>query len=108
MSVRFIPCGEFVNESERIAVERLRAKLQSAEAFWILLSNLNHSAQPGSRSDEIDLIAIGPPGVYVIFQPEPVDRCAEHLRRRRRFRRDDALCRARTAHRRVGRSNRAL
>jgi len=40
--------------------------LQSVEAFWILLSNLNHSAQPGSRSAEIDLIAIGPPGVYVI------------------------------------------
>jgi serine/threonine protein kinase len=66
MSVRFIPCGEFVNASERTAVERLRAKLQSVEAFWILLSNLNHSAQPGSRSDEIDLIAIGPPGIYAI------------------------------------------
>ena len=66
IGVRFIPCGEFVNESERIAVERLRSKLQSVEAFWILLSNLNHSAQSGSRSDEIDLIAIGPSGVYVI------------------------------------------
>ncbi|MBK8534060.1 MAG: NERD domain-containing protein [Candidatus Competibacteraceae bacterium] len=64
--VRFIPCGEFVNESERIAVERLRSKLHSVEAFWILLSNLNHSAHSSSRSDEIDLIAIGPPGVYVI------------------------------------------
>jgi len=66
MSVRFIPGGEFVNASERIAIERLRAKLQSVEAFWILFSNLNHSAQPGSRSDEIDLIAIGPSGIYVI------------------------------------------
>ncbi|MCC8993870.1 MAG: hypothetical protein LM550_09335 [Candidatus Contendobacter sp.] len=60
MSVRFIPCGEFVNESERTAVERLRVNLQSVVGFWILLSNLNHSAQPGSRSAEIDVIAIGP------------------------------------------------
>lgn len=37
MSVRFIPCGEWVNESERIACERLRSKLQSVEPFWILL-----------------------------------------------------------------------
>ena len=64
--VRFLPCGEFVNESERIAVERLRSKLQGAETSWILLSNLNHSPHPTSRSDEIDLVAIGPAGVYVI------------------------------------------
>ena len=64
--VRILPYGEFVNESERIAVERLRSKLQGAETPWILLSNLNHSPHPTSRSDEIDLIAIGPPGVCVI------------------------------------------
>lgn len=64
--VRFLPCGEFVNESERTAVERLRSKLQGAETPWILLSNLNHSPHPTSRSDEIDLVAIGAPGVCVI------------------------------------------
>jgi hypothetical protein len=64
--VRFLPCGEFVNESERIAVERLCSKLQGAETPWILLSNLNHSPYPTSRSDEIDLVAIGAPGVCVI------------------------------------------
>ena len=64
--VRFLPCGEFVNESERLAVERLRSKLQSTGACWILLSNLNHSPHPTARSDEIDVVAIGPTGVQVI------------------------------------------
>ena len=64
--VRFLPCGEFINESERTAIERLRSKLQGAETPWILLSNLNHSPHPTSRSDEIDLVAIGTPGVCVI------------------------------------------
>ncbi len=64
--VRFLPCGEFVNESERLAGERLRSKLQSTGARWILLSNLNHSSHPAARSDEIDVVAIGPSGVYVI------------------------------------------
>ncbi|HAS50597.1 MAG TPA: hypothetical protein DCS21_02140 [Gammaproteobacteria bacterium] len=64
--VRFLPCGEFVNESERIAVERLHSKLQSTGARWILLSNLNHSSHPIARSDQIDVVAIGPTGVYVI------------------------------------------
>lgn len=66
MGVRFLQCGDFVNESERTAAERLRNKLQGVDSTWILLSNLNHSAHPTLRSDEIDLVAIGPTGVYVI------------------------------------------
>src|SRR5258706_4711719 len=65
-NVRHLPCGDFVNASERLAVERIRAKLESAGGYWILLSNLNHSQHPGLRSDEIDLVAIGPNGVHVI------------------------------------------
>jgi len=65
-NVRWIPCGDYANESERIAVERLRNKLQSADGTWILLSNLNHSPHPNRRSDEIDLVVIGPTGVFVI------------------------------------------
>ena len=65
-SVRWIPCGDYANESERIAFERLRNKLQSADGTWILLSNLNHSPHPNRRSDEIDLVVIGPTGVFVI------------------------------------------
>ena len=66
MGVRLLKCGEFVNESERTAAERLRNKLQGANGTWILLSNLNHSSHPTLRSDEIDLVAVGPTGVYVI------------------------------------------
>lgn len=64
--VRHLPCGDFVNSSERLAVERIRAKLESAGGYWILLSNLNHSQHPDLRSDEIDLVVIGPNGVHVV------------------------------------------
>jgi serine/threonine protein kinase len=64
--VRHIPCGTFVNESERNAVERLQIKLRESAGTWILLSNLNHTQHPSARSDEIDIVVIGPPGVFVI------------------------------------------
>jgi len=64
--VRHIPCGTFVNESERFAVERLQIRLRDASGTWILLSNLNHAQHPSARSDEIDIVAIGGPGVFVI------------------------------------------
>lgn len=64
--VRHLPCGDFVNASEKLAVERVRAKLESAGGYWILLSNLNHSQHPNHRSDEIDLVIVGSNGVQVI------------------------------------------
>jgi len=64
--VRHLPCGEFVNASEKNAVERLRSKLESKGGDWILLSNLNHSQHPNIRSDEIDIVVIGANGVHVI------------------------------------------
>lgn len=64
--VRHIPCGDFVNDSERRAVERLKVHLQSASGNWLLLSNLNHAQHSGRRVDEIDIVAIGPPGVSTI------------------------------------------
>ncbi len=64
--VRHIPCGAFVNESERKAVERLKAKLQSVSGHWVLLSNLSYAQHVGRRADEIDIIAIGPSGVSAI------------------------------------------
>ncbi|MDD5177526.1 MAG: NERD domain-containing serine/threonine-protein kinase [Sterolibacterium sp.] len=64
---RHIPCGPCVNESERIAIECLKARLQNAASGpWLLLSNLNHSVSAQRRSDEIDGVLIGPPGVVVI------------------------------------------
>ena len=64
--VRHIPCGSFVNESERLAVERLSSKLREDSGTWILLSNLNHARTPDTRSDEIDIVVIGGPGVFVL------------------------------------------
>lgn len=67
MLIRHIPCGNFVNESERTSIEYLRNKLQgSSNSKWILLSNLHHSQHFVQRSDEIDLIVIGPSGVRVV------------------------------------------
>ena len=63
---RHIPCGAPVNASEQLAIEKLQGKLQSVSGPWVLLSNLNHSSNAARLSDEIDQVAIGPAGVFVI------------------------------------------
>lgn len=66
--IQQIPCGPFANESERVACEKLRNKLQGThgQGFWIFLTNVPFSFQPQGYSDEIDLIVVGPPGVIVV------------------------------------------
>ena len=74
MKVTVIPCGEVVNESEALAIDRLKRNLQSTAAppgqcpddEWILLTNLAFSVTHQFQSADIDIIAIGPPGVRVI------------------------------------------
>jgi hypothetical protein len=68
MRVSVVPCGPFANESERKAVEHLKHRLQleSGDDEWILLTNLAFSVTHRLQSDEIDIVAIGPPGVRVI------------------------------------------
>jgi serine/threonine protein kinase len=74
MKVSVIPCGEVVNESEALAIDRLKRNLQSTEppqgqhpdGEWILLTNLAFSVTHQFQSDDIDIIAIGPAGVRVI------------------------------------------
>ncbi len=68
MKVISIPCAEFVNESERRAFEEIKQKLAALPGAgeWIVLSNISHSSSPRFQSDEIDLLAIGPHGVFVI------------------------------------------
>ncbi|MBK1649743.1 NERD domain-containing protein kinase family protein [Rhabdochromatium marinum] len=66
MKSRWIPCGPFINESERLATERLVAKLRGQTQSWMLLSNLRHSASTHRLSDEIDLLALLATGVLVI------------------------------------------
>jgi hypothetical protein len=68
LAVHHIPCGEFANESERTAVERLKSDLGkiAAKGDWIILSNLPHSVTTQAVPDDVDLIVIGPSGLHVI------------------------------------------
>ena len=68
MKVTVFSCGPTVNESERKANEQLKTHLISArdDGEWLLLTNLIFSATHRLQSDEIDIVAIGPPGVQVI------------------------------------------
>ncbi len=68
MKVTLFSCGPAVNESERRACERLKTGLISklGDGEWLLLTNLAFSTTHRRQSDEIDIVAIGPPGVRVI------------------------------------------
>ncbi|MYB40549.1 protein kinase [Candidatus Saccharibacteria bacterium] len=68
MRVDNIACGPAANESERKALSHLKQQLISiaGDDQWILLTNLAFSVTHQHQSDEIDIIAIGPPGVRVI------------------------------------------
>lgn len=68
MRVTVFPCGAAVNESETTAIEHLKRQLQSmpGDDEWILLTNLAFSVTHQFQSDEIDIIAIGPPGARVV------------------------------------------
>ena len=68
MKVHYVPCGPAVNESERKAFEQLKARLSSApgDDEWLLLTNLAFSATHRRQSDEVDIVAIGPPGGQII------------------------------------------
>lgn len=68
MKVHHVPYGPAVNESERKAFEQLKARLKSepGDDEWLLLTNLAFSPTHRRQSDEIDIVAIGPPGVQVI------------------------------------------
>ena len=68
MQVTLCSCGPAVNESERKAFEHITTRLKSmpGDGAWVLLTNLAFSATHRLQSDEIDIVAIGPPGVRVI------------------------------------------
>ena len=68
MKVTPVHCGPFVNESERKAFEQIKSRLISGpgDGQWVLLTNLAFSTTHRLQSDEIDIVAIGPPGVRVI------------------------------------------
>ena len=68
MRVEIVPCGPAATESERQALERVKAGLISllGNDRWYLLTNLMFSVTHQLQADEIDMVAIGPPGVRVI------------------------------------------
>ena len=68
MKADVICCGPAVNESERRAIQHLKTGLigHHGEGQWLLLTNVAFSSTHRLQSDEIDIIAIGPPGVRVI------------------------------------------
>ena len=92
MKVHLVSCGPAVNESERKAIAQLKARLiaEPGDDYWLLLTNLAFSATHRRQSDEIDIVAIGPPGVQIIEvkhwtaawvrrNPELVEREAERV-----------------------------
>ena len=68
MKVHPIPCGPAVTESERKAFDQIKTRLigEPGDDEWLLLTNLSFSSTHRLQSDEIDIVAIGPPGVRVI------------------------------------------
>ena len=68
MKVTHIPCGAYANESERIACDRLKVKLQadSSQDRYIFLTNIPFNFQSHGLSDEIDILVISTKGVIVI------------------------------------------
>jgi serine/threonine protein kinase len=68
MRVTLFSCGPAANESELVAFKHLESRLQSTpgDDRWLLLTNLAFSVTHHLQSDEIDIVAIGPPGIRVI------------------------------------------
>ena len=68
MKVTHFPCGPTANQSEEKCFWKLtnELKLRASPDTWVLLTNLAFSVNHQLRADEIDLVAIGPPGVRVI------------------------------------------
>ncbi len=68
MKVTLFPCGPAANESELKAAEHLKNRLQNegGDGHWVLMTNVAFSVTHQLQSDEIDIVAIGPPGVRVI------------------------------------------
>lgn len=97
MRARLVNCGPAANESELKAFESIKTRLLSepGDEEWVLLTNMAFSVTHQLQSDEIDLIAIGRPGVRVVeikhwsaqwmtSHPNVIDDEAERLTRKAR------------------------
>jgi serine/threonine protein kinase len=67
MAVKLIQCGQPANASERLAAQRCRAALEALgdTAPWVIFANLASSSSPLHQSDDLDLVLIGPRGVFL-------------------------------------------
>lgn len=68
MKVKPYHCGPAANRSEVKAFNGLKTGLIQlpGDETWVLLTNLTFSVTHERQSDEIDIVAIGPPGVRII------------------------------------------
>lgn len=68
--VKLISCGEFVTASEKMAVDYLKSELKSdkniSEGIWYLVTNVSISSKNNSLPYEVDILIIGPTGVFPI------------------------------------------
>ena len=65
MSLKHIPCGQPVNHSEQLAIERAKSLLGSAAGDWVLLTNLALITSQDRQPDDLDMVLIGPCGVLL-------------------------------------------
>jgi len=68
LKVTLTPCNPAANRSELDAFNALKAGLISVQGdgAWHLFTNLTFSVNNRVQSDEIDVVAVGPPGVRLI------------------------------------------
>ncbi|MEN9631624.1 MAG: hypothetical protein RL077_28, partial [Verrucomicrobiota bacterium] len=68
MAVKIISFSEPVNASEVIARNRCKAALEALgdSAPWVVLAGLASSSSPLHQSDDLDLVPIGPRGVFLV------------------------------------------
>src|ERR1019366_353858 len=68
MAVKIIRFSEPVNASEVVAATKCKAVLEALgdSVPWIVFAGLASSSSPLHQSDELDLVPIGPRGVFLI------------------------------------------
>jgi serine/threonine protein kinase len=65
MPLKHISCGQPVNRSEQLAIERAKSLLGSVAGDWVLLSNLALITSQDRQPDDLDMVLIGPCGVLL-------------------------------------------
>jgi len=68
--MRFEPiyCGQFANESEKTAFDKVSQQIQQldGEGLFIILTNLQFSLTAHRVPDDLDMVVIGPSGLHIV------------------------------------------